>query len=480
MSDLIKLFDRALQAEDENRTDEALDLYKQVLAVQPDNIGALFNSALLQENRFLLVEAAESYRRLASLSPDSVTSNLLHLCENARKHSRIYHLAGIELMQQCRFIEALQFFKELSHNSYSLTGQLHRPTLYYTGLCCLYLNEPVAAIEPFNILLQMNPQHVDAWFNLGNAYQMAGNDADAAQCYLRALALEPDFAEAFYNYSLPLRSTDVDMAENYFSKALQLNPKLQLPGGEVSRHAPKLKGRYWKECRPPEKFWDIPIFINCRDRLSPLKHLLQWLLGAGYTNIILLDNDSTYPPLLAFYHEIQSEARRVQVVMLKQNLGHQALWRSHILQKLDIKTAFVYSDSDIVPVKECPDDVLKVFWQILAHNPFVQKVGFGLKIDDIPEHNAKKSEIQGNEVNYWLHRLPGKAPEQYLAQIDTTFALYRHGNYYEIPHSIRTGPPYVARHTDWYLDTNNLDTESAYYFEYAAPESSSTKKTWNL
>ena len=77
-----------------------------------------------------------------------------------------------------------------------------------------------------------------------------------------------------------------------------------------------------------------------------------------------------------------------------------------------------------------------------------------------------------------------KSPEekvpQYLAPIDTTFAMYRHGKYYETPHSIRTGHPYLARHTDWYLDTERLDEETAYYFAHADLNSASTKQAWNL
>ena len=45
----------------------------------------------------------------------------------------------------------------------------------------------------------------------------------------------------------------------------------------------------------------VPVFINCRDRLTPLAQLVDWLERAGQEEIYLIDNDSAYEPLLAWY-----------------------------------------------------------------------------------------------------------------------------------------------------------------------------------
>ena len=50
-----------------------------------------------------------------------------------------------------------------------------------------------------------------------------------------------------------------------------------------------------------EDYQQIPIFINSRDRLICLQRLIDWLQNAGYRNIYILDNDSTYPKLLNYY-----------------------------------------------------------------------------------------------------------------------------------------------------------------------------------
>ena len=48
---------------------------------------------------------------------------------------------------------------------------------------------------------------------------------------------------------------------------------------------------------------NCPIFINCRDRITCLSVLVDWLEKAGHENIYLLDNDSSYPPLLEYYEQ---------------------------------------------------------------------------------------------------------------------------------------------------------------------------------
>ena len=43
---------------------------------------------------------------------------------------------------------------------------------------------------------------------------------------------------------------------------------------------------------------EIPIIINNFNRLTTLRLLTETLTACGYTNIYILDNASTYPPLV--------------------------------------------------------------------------------------------------------------------------------------------------------------------------------------
>lgn len=204
----------------------------------------------------------------------------------------------------------------------------------------------------------------------------------------------------------------------------------------------------------------IPIFINARDLFEPFVRLVHWLLDAGYTQVYILDNDSSYPPLLDFYQRMRKD---IQVVPLGENVGHTALWDRKILERFNVNGPFVYSDPDIVPIAECPPHVLEFFWEVLRAFPEKTKVGFGLRIDDLPDHYKFKRKVITWESQFWNTKL---TPKLYEAPIDTTFALYRPGSGYDLS-GIRSGFPYLARHAPWY---ENLDTPSedhAYYVRHA-------------
>jgi hypothetical protein len=200
---------------------------------------------------------------------------------------------------------------------------------------------------------------------------------------------------------------------------------------------------------------EIPVFVNCRDRLTPLLDLLRFLERAGSKRIYLLDNDSTYPPLLEFY-----ERTPHRVIRLGQNLGHRSLWLGAVFDELQVQGPFVFSDPDIVPIEECPPDAIGYFAEVLERYPGYTKAGFGLRIDDLPNHFAHRAAVLAWESRFWRCAL---APRLYEAPIDTTFALYRGPGWHGQFGAIRTGYPYLARHTTWYLDLDDLPEEERYY-----------------
>ena len=202
---------------------------------------------------------------------------------------------------------------------------------------------------------------------------------------------------------------------------------------------------------------DIPIIINNYNRLTYLKSLIDSLTSRGYNNIHILDNNSTYPPLLDYY-----ESCPFTVIHLGKNIGYKALWQSEVFDKFK-DSYYVYTDSDMEIATECPDDFMQHFLDILKRYPLSQKVGFGLRIDDLPDHFINKKSVIEHESQFWTKEVEA---EIYRADIDTTFALYRPyckgvASRYQEVH--RTGKPYVIRHLPWYVDTNNMTEEELYY-----------------
>jgi len=198
-----------------------------------------------------------------------------------------------------------------------------------------------------------------------------------------------------------------------------------------------------------------PIIITVRDRLSPLISLLDWLTQIGQRNIWLCDNDSTYPPLVEFL-----ENTNFKVVRNKRNLGHRAPWLSGLTAELGNDAYFVVTDPDVVPTLACPTDALEFFRDALTSLAEFDKVGFSLKIDDLPSCNAVKDQVLQWESQFWVDRY---SPRFFRAPIDTTFAMYRPGLKHENGKALRSAPPYEARHLPWYQDSANPTDEDRYY-----------------
>ena len=124
-----------------------------------------------------------------------------------------------------------------------------------------------------------------------------------------------------------------------------------------------------------------PIFIVVRDLLSPLQELVGWLERAGQERIVLVDNDSTYPPMVDYLSTTPHT-----VVRCGWNMGHRSPWLSGAIFEMADEQSYVVTDPDIVPDEDCPLDAIDHFAEILDAHPEVHRVGFGLRIDDLPDH----------------------------------------------------------------------------------------------
>jgi hypothetical protein len=199
----------------------------------------------------------------------------------------------------------------------------------------------------------------------------------------------------------------------------------------------------------------VPVFINCRDRVTPLRGLVDWLERAGVEEITFLDNDSAYEPLLAYYEETPH-----RVVRMAKNWGKHSLWAAPEAEGLTGDRPFVYTDPDVVPSEDCPLDAIDHFGELLDRYRGINKVGFGLRIDDLPAQYAHRDAVLAWEGQMWQWPL---GDGNYFASIDSTFALHRAGAGIRPAEAVRTGAPYLARHTTWYIDSESPPEEDLFY-----------------
>lgn len=222
------------------------------------------------------------------------------------------------------------------------------------------------------------------------------------------------------------------------------------------------------------------VFINNRDLLTWPRAMADLLAKQGHKPIIL-DNASTYGPLLRWYN-----SGNYQVIRLD-NLGPRALWKIKGYAKM-LREPYCYTDPDL-DISSIPPDWPDVL--LAGAEKWGQKCGFSLDETRIPKDNPAwvLDEFikypDGDHPKRWGKKLEAKLNGRtyYRYPIDTTFALY-------LPHwtghpervcGTRAGRPYTARHLPWHivLKVNEIDPalqvalndELCYYYDNASPDS---------
>lgn len=171
--------------------------------------------------------------------------------------------------------------------------------------------------------------------------------------------------------------------------------------------------------------------------------------------IIILDNESSYQPLIDWYKTID---KKVDIRALK-NEGHLALWSTGIYK--EIGQYFIYTDSDIELNPNLPDDYQLVMYNLMQKYE-MNKVAFAIAINDIPDHYKYKNQVKRNEGRWWIEQIE---PMVYKADTDTTFALMRNINDNTYTSLRVARPDFICKHVPFYLDLENLDVEEKYYIE---------------
>lgn len=211
----------------------------------------------------------------------------------------------------------------------------------------------------------------------------------------------------------------------------------------------------------------IPIYIIARDQITPLKAMCEWFSNIRGVEPIIVDNASTYGPLLDWYRDCP-----FKVIQLDANYGHHSPWERGAVMWASSHRAYFGSDFYCVTDPDldftgCPWDLIDECIDGFHAVPAAIKVGIGLRIDDIPEHSRVR--VQRHEGDYWKRPVNDRYFE---AQVDTTFAVYRASTPHQTAMAmgtrmLRTRPPYTARHLPWYWTKDSLTEEQRYYFEHA-------------
>lgn len=200
----------------------------------------------------------------------------------------------------------------------------------------------------------------------------------------------------------------------------------------------------------------IKVVINNRNRLSTTKTMVEHLLFLNPSEqIIIIDNGSTYPPLLKWYDSI----KKLVDIRFHKNEGHLALWNTKLDKELG--EYFIYTDSDIELNPLMPTNYKEIMLEMLLKHG-VDKSALAIALDDLPDHYKYKHQVLRNEACWWLNEIED---DVFTADTDTTFFMMRNtgDNTFK---SIRLArKDLICRHIPFYCDLDNLDEEEQYYLD---------------
>jgi hypothetical protein len=167
-------------------------------------------------------------------------------------------------------------------------------------------------------------------------------------------------------------------------------------------------------------YTQIPFVIIAWNNLFFVRRFIEQILKMPHP-IIILDNNSTFKPLLEYYITLKLELKeRLTIYLLDKNYGHEVyILKPHLLPEI-----YVISDPDLELNPQMPVNAIE---HLLAISNAYQlwKIGLALDITEpekfISEEFAKL--VCGIESSYYKHNIGDSKYELYIASTDTTFCL---------------------------------------------------------
>jgi hypothetical protein len=213
----------------------------------------------------------------------------------------------------------------------------------------------------------------------------------------------------------------------------------------------------------------IPVIIINRDLVTwPSKMVEAIKTFDSVGDIIIVDNQSTYEPLLKWY-----KTNPCDIVYSKFN-GQSSPWDMNIPEKMGY-SYYVVSDPDL-DLSETPKDCLVHLKNKLESHTEYDRIGLSLSNYDVSDRSPYHSHLKTWYNNYWK---PESINDGLLTQqlFDTTFGIYHIDRHFS-GKSCCADKPYSAKHIPWEItheelyDLKNINPEFFYYLQHATPSTS--------
>jgi Flp pilus assembly protein TadD len=148
---------------------EAILVLELLLSDQPDDPTLLYNLGMAYSDVGTLDRAVSLLGRLMALQPDHVNGRIA---------------LGVALTRQRKYEEAVLELERVAADEPANPWAQRN-----LGACLLHLNRPADAVGHLRTAAELNPSDERAWYGLGQALELTGDDAGADEAYKQVLAL---------------------------------------------------------------------------------------------------------------------------------------------------------------------------------------------------------------------------------------------------------------------------------------------------
>jgi len=214
----VQLLDAAVCHHQAGRLDEARRIYQRLLTGTPRNADLLHLLGVIHSEQGRHHDAVDHIRRAIAIAPAAVYQRNLALA--LTRLGRDFRESGL-------IEEALPLLEEAARlNSASDTARANLALcLHERGNRHFAENRPGQAAADYERAIALQPEFAEAFYNLGVLRMSQNRVAEARDCYLAAIARKAAYAEAHNNLgSVQLALGELDPALASYHRALEIRP----------------------------------------------------------------------------------------------------------------------------------------------------------------------------------------------------------------------------------------------------------------
>lgn len=209
----------------------------------------------------------------------------------------------------------------------------------------------------------------------------------------------------------------------------------------------------------------VPLIIPTFNNMTYTKNIVDFFCQKNHENIIIIDNASTFEPMIDYLNNISND---IDVVFQNKNYGPRQIHSNNLYYLLP--QYFIITDPDLAFNNDFPDNFIDMLIELHGlYQTF--KIGSALNLNildsnilDVPYVIHKKTQtIRNIEESYYTNKIDQTDKFNiWKAPIDTTFSMYNKNNInFGFFESLRLDGIFLADHYGWYepppIPQNELD-----------------------